>query len=233
MLNQLKKELQKLSNPKKAAIMQRFFKTGPGEYGEGDVFIGPTVPEQRSIAKKYIDLDFKDIQILLNNKIHEYRLTGIFILVYKFQRASDKEKKKIYNFYIKNFDRINNWDLIDCTCDKILGPYMLEHSKEKKKLYKWVKSRRLWTRRISIITTFEFIKNNEFEDTLKVSGILLHDGHDLIHKAVGWMLREIGKRDQAVEERFLRKHYKQMPRTMLRYAIERFDEKKRQFYMKK
>ncbi len=231
MLNQLKKDLKKLANPEKASILQRFFKTGKGEYGEGDVFLGITVPEQRKIAKKYSELPLKETRKLLSGKIHEHRLTALLILVIKYKKADDTDKKKISHFYIKNFKHINNWDLVDLSSEKILGDYLLE--KDKSLLYRLAKSKNLWERRIAVITTFAFIRNNRFNDTLKISGLLLNDRHDLIHKAVGWMLREIGKRDQEVEEKFLKKHYRKMPRTMLRYAIEKFDEKKRQFYLKK
>ena len=230
-LKQTQKDLKKLANPEKAKIMQRFFKTGKGQYGEGDIFIGPTVPEQRAIAKKYINLGFNDIEQLLVSKIHEYRLTGFFILVYQFEKADEKQRKEIVNFYLKNIKAANNWDLIDCVADKILGVYLLD--KDKKLLYDFAKSNDLWEKRISIISTFTFIKNNQYKDTLKLAKILLNDSHDLIHKAVGWMLREVGKKDQKTEETFLKKHYKKMPRTMLRYAIERFEENKRQSYLKK
>ncbi|MAE43100.1 DNA alkylation repair protein [Candidatus Woesearchaeota archaeon] len=231
MFNLLIKDLQKLKNPQKAKIYRRFFKTGKGEYGEGDVFIGLTVPQQRELAKKYVNLSFPDVKKLLSNKIHEYRLTGFFILVYKYEKGNQKEKKKIVDYYLSNVQHANNWDLIDCVADKILGNYLLD--KDKKILYKFANSDSLWERRIAIISTFEFIKNNEFDDTLRISEILLNDKHDLIHKAVGWMLREVGKRNQSVEEKFLKKHYKKMPRTMLRYAIERFDENKRKKYLGK
>ena len=228
MLNQLKKDLNELKNKEKAKVYARFFKTGKGEYGEGDIFLGLTVPKQRELAKKYIDLPLTDVKKLLYNKYHEFRLTGLFILVYKYEK---EPSKKIIDFYIKHRHRGNNWDLIDCVCDKLLGKYLFD--KDKSILYKLAKSNSLWDRRISIIATFEFIKNNKFEDTLKIAEILLNDEHDLIHKAVGCMLREVGKRNLKTEEEFLKKHYKKMPRTMLRYAIERFEEGKRKGYLKK
>jgi len=227
----IEKDLRKLANPKQAEILQRFFKTGKGEYGEGDVFLGIKVPEQRKIAKKYLDLDLKEIQELLSSKIHEYRLTSLFILIDKYKKSDNNEKKKIFNFYLKNTNNINNWDLIDLSAPNIVGNYLL--GKPREILYKLAESKSLWEERISILATFEFIKNNEYKDTLKISKILLNDKHDLIHKGVGWMLREVGKRNQTLEEKFLKKHYKKMPRTMLRYAIERFTESKRKFYMKK
>jgi|TARA_B100001971_G_C17990673_1_gene432146 3-methyladenine DNA glycosylase AlkD len=192
---------------------------------------GATVPGQRALAKKYLSLTFSDVKILLSSPIHEYRLTGFFVLVYKFEKADIQQQKEIVDFYLRNIKAANNWDLIDCVADKILGKYLID--KDKIVLYKFAKSDNLWKKRIAIISTFEFIKNNRFEDTLKIAEILLNDSHDLIHKAVGWMLREIGKRGLGVEEKFLKKHYKSMPRTMLRYAIERFPDSKRRFYLKK
>jgi len=230
-INNLKKDLQNLANPKQAEILQRFFKTGKGQYGEGDIFLGIKVPEQRKISKKYLDLSLNHIRELLSSKIHEYRLTSLFILIDKYKKSDEKEKKEIFNFYLKNTKNINNWDLVDLSVPKIVGDYLLD--KPRDILYKLAKSKSLWEKRIAILATFEFIKHNEYKDTLKISKILLNDKHDLIHKAVGWMLREVGKRNQETEEKFLKKHYKQMPRTMLRYSIERFDEEKRKFYMKK
>lgn len=229
-LNQIKKDLRELANPEKALILQRFFKTGKGQYGEGDQFLGITVPEQRRIAKRYVDIHLQDLKKLLASNLHEQRLTALLLLVHKYQKADDANKKEIVAFYLKNTDSVNNWDLVDLSSDKILGSYLLD--KDKSILYKLAESQNLWERRIAILATFNFIKNNSFQDTLKISEILLYDDHDLIHKAVGWMLREITKRDQKTGETFLRKHYKKMPRTMLRYAIERFDEKKRKSYLK-
>ena len=233
MLNQLKKDLRKLANSKKGKDLSKFFKTGKGEYGEGDIFLGIAVPNQRKIAKKYATLSLGEIQDLLSSKIHEHRLTSLFILISKFENGNNKLKKEIFDFYLKNTKNINNWDLVDLSAPKILGAYIIDHLKEKKILYKLAKSKNLWEKRIAMLSTFAFIKNNEFDDTLKISKILLKDEHDLIHKAVGWMLREIGKKDQKTEEKFLKKHYKKMPRTMLRYAIEKFQKNKKEFYMKK
>jgi len=225
----IKKDLQKLANPKQAKLLQRFFKTGKGEYGEGDIFLGIKVPEQRKIAKKYSDLTLKYIQELLSSKIHEHRLVALFILVDKYKQA--KNKKELVDFYLKNTKYINNWDLVDLSAPNIVGDYLLD--KDKSILYKLAKSDNLWEKRIAVLATFAFIKDNQFEDAFKISEILLKDNHDLIHKAVGWMLREIGKRNLEAEERFLNNHYKKMPRTMLRYAIERFPESKRKYYLKK
>ena len=230
-LIQLKKELKELSDPKQAKILQGFFKTGKGEYGEGDIFLGVKVPIQRKVVAGFRDLSQKDIEKLLNSKIHEYRMTALLILIDQYEKANESEKKIIFNFYLKNSKSINNWDLVDISAPKIVGNYLTE--KPRIVLYKFARSKNLWQRRIAIISTFTFIRNNDFDDTLKISKMFLSDEHDLIHKAVGWMLREVGKRDQGIEEEFLKRHYSKMPRVMLRYAIEKFDEKKRKFYLKK
>lgn len=231
MIHQIKKDLLIFKNMERAKILVRFFKTGKGQYGEGDIFLGVTVPEQRRIAKKYPDLTLKELQKLLSGRLHEHRLTALFILINQHKKTDRDGKREIFNFYLKNTEYINNWDLVDASAEKILGEYLLE--KDRAILYKLAKSNNLWERRIAIMSTFCFIKNNKFGDALKISKLLLNDKHDLIHKAVGWMLREIGKRDQEAEERYLRKHYKKMPRTMLRCAIERFDKNKIRFYLKK
>lgn len=227
-------DLKQYARPDKVQILSGFFKCGKGQYGEGDIFIGVNVPQQRIVAKKYFaQIKFNDIGKLLKSNIHEHRLTALFILVYKFQKADEEEQKKIYYFYLKNLKYINNWDLVDTTTPNIIGRYLLDKPELRKILYKLAKSQNLWEKRIAILATYTFIKYNEFHDTLAIAEVLLKDTHDLIHKAVGWMLREIGKQDQDVEEEFLKKHYQTMPRTMLRYAIEKFDEKKKKMYMKK
>lgn len=226
MLEELKKELEEIADPERAKILQRFFKTGKGQYGEGDIFLGIMVPVQRQIAKKY-DLELDEIQNLLNSEIHEHRLVGLLILINKYNKGNGKE---IFDFYLNNVSKINNWDLVDLTAPKIMGNWLL--NKPKDILYELAKSDDLWMRRISVISTFTFIKEKQFDDAFKISEILINDKHDLIHKAVGWMLREIGKKDELILENFLRKNYKNMPRTMLRYAIEKFDEEKRQKYLK-
>jgi len=233
MLQELLKDFKKLENKEKAKLLQGFFKTGKGEYGEGDVFLGLMVPEQRKLAKKYPNLSLQDSQELLNSKIHEHRLTALFILISRYKTGSDKQKDAVYRLYLNNTKNINNWDLIDLSAPSIVGDYLLNHKSEQMILYKLAKSKLLWERRISILATFMFIKYNQFEHTLKIAEILLHDKHDLIHKAVGWMLRELGKRNQEVEEQFIEKYYKEMPRTMLRYAIEKFPEEKRKYYLQK
>lgn len=230
MLDSLKKELQELADEKQAEILQRFFKTGKGEYGEGDIFLGIRVPVQREVAKKYSGLSLPKIQELLKSEIHEYRLTGLIILSNKYKESKEEEKANIFNFYLKNTKNINNWDLVDVTAPGIVGHFLFD--KKKNTLYDLARSEDLWERRIAIVSTFDFIKKQEFQDTLALSEILLDDKHDLIHKAVGWMLREVGKKDEAILEEFLKQHYKVMPRTMLRYAIEKFEEGKRKAYLK-
>lgn len=231
MLTNLIKELQEAKDPKQAVALQRFFKTGPGEYGEGDKFLGIKVPIQRQIVKKYAGLNLVQIQKLLDSVVHEYRLVGLLILVDKFKKANDeKTKGDIFNFYLKNTKNINNWDLVDLTAHKIVGEFLI--NKNKNTLYQLAESKNLWEKRIAVISTFAYIKNSEFKDSLRIAEILLNDSHDLIHKAVGWMLREIGKKDEKVLEDFLKKHHKVMPRTMLRYAIEKFSEDKRKRWLR-
>ncbi len=230
-LTDLKKDLKKAGNKKQAAVLSRFFKTGKGEYGEGDVFLGIKVPVQRSIAKQYPDLPLRDIAKLLKSKVHEERLTALFILVHQFKRADEKKRKQIYNLYLQNAKQVNNWDLVDLSAPNIVGEYLLD--KPRKILYKLARSKNLWERRIAMLATFTFIRNNDYADTLKLAELLLYDEHDLMHKSVGWMLREVGKRNQRLLEEFLGRHYQIMPRTMLRYAIEKFPEHKRQQYLKK
>ena len=231
MLTQIKKDLAQLRDPDRAKNLSWFFKTAKGQYGEGDIFLGILVPEQRKVAKKHIDLSLNDLQELLNSKIHEHRFTALLILISKYRKAGELVKEEIFHLILKNTENINNWDLVDLSAPRIIGDFLL--NRERSILYKLAKSKSLWERRISILSTFTFIGNNDFEDALNISELLLHDEHDLIHKAVGWALREIGKRDQNLEERFLNKHYFRMPRTMLRYAIEKFDEEKRQKYLNK
>lgn len=244
----VKRELEALSHPDKAAIFQRFFKTGPGEYGEGDLFIGVTMPEQRAIAKKYTGLSFLEIERLLNSTIHEHRMTGLLILTYQYAAEKErthgskkdthnsaKRKEEIYTFYMKNLHAVNNWDLVDVTVPRIVGTYLYEHQ-EKSILYKLVKSKNLWERRVAVLATYPFIKKDDFTDIITLCELLLDDEHDLLHKATGWMLREVGKRgEKGLTElkRFLTKHLKRMPRTMLRYAIERFPETERKAWLVK
>ena len=225
-------DLQKLGNKEKAAFVAGYFKTGKGQYGEGDIFLGITVPAQRVVAGKHKDLPLGDIEKLLHSKIHEYRLTALMILTRKFAKASEVEKKVLYRFYLNNTQWINNWDLVDGSAREMVGGWLLDKKSERTILKKLAVSKNLWERRIAIIATWAFLKKGDFDDTFTIAEILLHDAHDLIHKAVGWMLREVGKVNEEAEETFLKKHYKTMPRTMLRYAIERFPEAKRRFYMR-
>ncbi|MEW6722630.1 MAG: DNA alkylation repair protein [Candidatus Micrarchaeota archaeon] len=223
-------ELQALKDSKKAKILSGFFKTGKGEYGEGDVFLGVKVPEIRKIAKKHSEIPLSDVRQMLSSEIHEVRLAALLILVSKFENAESLPRKKIFDFYMENSEKVNNWDLVDSSAEKIAGAYLAD--KDRSVLYTLARSQNVWERRIAIIATYHFIKKGDFSDTLKISEMLLDDRHDLIHKAVGWMLREVGKRGGlAEEEAFLKKHAKKMPRTMLRYAIEKFGEKKRKSYM--
>jgi len=227
----VKKELLKSRDKEQAKHLSHFFKTGKGQYGEGDVFLGIKVPVQREIVKKFKDAELKEIQELLNDEFHECRLTGLLILVQKYKKAENK--REIFDFYLKNAKRINNWDLVDLTAPNIVGDFLLDKKKERKVLYSLVKSKNLWERRISVLSTFTFLRNKDYKDILKIAEMLLKDEHDLIHKAVGWMLRELGKRNKEVEVAFLNKHYRKMPRTMLRYSIEKFSPREREFFMKK
>ncbi len=229
-IQQIKKRLKQLANKEKAEILQRFFKTGPGEYGEGDVFIGVKVPDLRKVAKDFRDIAIKDVIILIESAIHEERLFALLILVSKYAKGNETTKKEIYKLYLNKTKYINNWDLVDVTAQHIVGDYLMD--KNKAPLYNLSKSKDLWERRIAVIATFYFIRHEKYEETLKIAKVLISDKEDLIHKAVGWMLREIGKRDMVIEETFLKQHYKEMPRTMLRYAIEKFPEPKRQQYLK-
>ena len=233
-MNQILKEILSKRNEIKAKILTRFFKTGKGEYGEGDVFLGITVPVSRSIAQKYGDLPLFEISKLLQNKYHEVRLIALLILVHKYKSSPTPgigEKKKIVSFYLKNTKYINNWDLVDLSAQYILGDYLLD--KDPKILIKLAKSNNLWERRIAIISTFAFIYMGQSKWTIHIAKMLLKDPESLIHKASGWMLREVGKRvSESDLTLFLDRHWKDMPRTMLRYAIERLSETKRKYYLK-
>lgn len=228
MLVSLFEDIKKLEDKEKAVFLQRFFKTGKGEYGEGDIFLGLTVPQSRSLAIKYKDLTFEDITTLLKSSVHEERLIALLILVYKFEKENS-ERKKIYNFYLQNTKHINNWDLVDLSSHHIVGEYLLD--KPKDILVKLARSKNFWERRIALISTFAFIREKDFNMSLKLAEILVKDEEDLIQKALGWMLREIGKRDLDVEEKFLKGRYKEMGRTALRYATERFSEQRRLAYL--
>ncbi|HEX4951675.1 MAG TPA: DNA alkylation repair protein [Blastocatellia bacterium] len=227
---EIQAKLRTLASTENAKIAQWFFKTGPGEYGEGDQFIGVRVPDLRRFAKELRGTPINEALQLLQSPIHESRALALMILVHAFTKGDAATKQNIYKEYLRHTDFINNWDLVDTSAPHIVGAYLFDKSRQP--LYKLVKSNSLWERRISIIATQHFIRQNDFADTLQIAKQLLHDKHDLIHKAVGWMLREVGERDLATEESFLQPHYKTMPRTMLRYAIEKFSEPKRQAYLK-
>ncbi|MEE9450663.1 MAG: DNA alkylation repair protein [Ignavibacteriaceae bacterium] len=228
-LREFRRRIKEESNKQQAKSLQWFFKTGAGEYGEGDVFAGIKMPVQRKIAKKFKNLNYDDIRALVASKIHEERMIGLLILQCKYEKGDEKEKEKVFKFYIRNRKGINNWDLVDISAPKIVGEYLL--NRDKKLLYEFAHSKNLWERRIAILSTFTFIRAGKFETTFKISDVLLDDNHDLIHKAVGWMLREIGKKDLDAEEKFLKLRSKKMHRTMLRYAIEKFPEVKRKKYL--
>ena len=226
-----REEIRALANKEIAQHSLRFFKTDKGEYGHGDLFLGVRAPKIRLIAKKHIDISITDMKTLICSKYHEERFLGLIILVNKYAKAKDKKNRnQLYKIYVSSFKHINNWNLVDVTCPHVTGKHLID--KDRTILYKWAKSEDLWTKRIAMVSTFSFIRKNDLEDTFKIAEILLHDEHDLIHKAVGWMLREAGKRDLKREETFLKKYYKTMPRTMLRYAIEKLPETKRQKYLK-
>jgi 3-methyladenine DNA glycosylase AlkD len=224
------KELLAIGSPKQAKLLQGFFKTGPGEYGEGDIFIGCKVPEIRTVAKAHHNLDRKTLLRLLHSKIHEERLLALLVMILQYRQETAAGKQDLYRLYMNNTAWINNWDLVDLSAPHIPGAHLFE--KSRRPLFTFARSRDLWKKRIAIVSTAWFIRQRDFADTLAISDILLHDKHDLIQKAVGWMLREVGKKDQPVEETFLKSRYQSMPRTMLRYAIERFDEPLRQRYLK-
>jgi 3-methyladenine DNA glycosylase AlkD len=229
-LREIKQQLRSLADPEKAQILQRFFKTGPGQYGEGDRFLGVKVPELRGVAKSHVVLAPDKVVKLLKSAIHEERMTALLIWTYQFDRADAAGRRAIFELYMAHTDWINNWDLVDVTAPQIVGAYLMDG--DRSPLYTLAGSQDLWERRIAMVATLTFIRSNQFDDTLAIAGRLLKDDHDLIHKATGWMLREVGKRDQKAMEGFLLKHYHMMPRTMLRYAIEKLPEKRRQDYLK-
>jgi 3-methyladenine DNA glycosylase AlkD len=227
---EIHRRLQHLANRKTAAILQSFFKTGPGQYGAGDIFIGIKVPPLRKLAIEFQHAPPATLKRLLKSKIHEERTLALMILTRQFARADETHRQQIYDFYLAHISHINNWDLVDGSAPYIVGPFLF--TRDRKQLYGFAKSASLWERRIAILATFYFIRQNDFADALKISRLLLKDEHDLIHKAVGWMLREIAKRDLVAAEAFLKSHHRMMPRTMLRYAIERFPEATRQKYLR-
>jgi 3-methyladenine DNA glycosylase AlkD len=230
MLKDLIEDLQSIASPNKIKDFQRFFKTGKGQYGEGDVFIGISMPQIRDVIKYHNSLDFNDLQELLNSEIHEFRMAALLILVGQFKKSKADKRKEIYEFYLKNINQINNWDLVDCTCRDIVGFYLID--KDRSKLYELAQTDHLWSQRVAIVSTWYFIREKDYDDTLKISELLLHHKHDLIHKAIGWMLREAWKRTGSHQvEDFLEKYAATMPRTALRYAIEKMPEPTRQYFM--
>ena len=225
---EIRKAVRACASPARARILQRFFKTGPGEYGEGDRFLGLTVPQVRALVRRFHPADFAEIPALVRSPFHEERLLGLLLLVERYRSGSEAERRTAYRRYRDSFPRINNWDLVDATAEHIVGP----HEVGRAQLLAWAASDNLWIRRIAILSTFHAIRRNRFDDTLAVARRLLRDEEDLLHKAVGWMLREVGKRDVAALESFLRRHHRSMPRTMLRYAIERFPESRRKAWLR-
>jgi 3-methyladenine DNA glycosylase AlkD len=228
-LKELRAELRALGSPERGASSQRFFKTGPGEYGEGDKFLGLTVPEMRSAARKYRDLDDQSVIELLHSPWHEERLIALLLLVDRYDRGDQSRRKVIHRAYLANARQINNWDLVDMSASQIVGSHL--DAREISLLERLARSKNIWKRRIAIVSTLYFIRRNDFLPTLRIAAMLLGDSHDLIHKAAGWMLREVGKRDRPVLDKFLTKHHRRMPRTMLRYAIERHPETIRKRYL--
>jgi 3-methyladenine DNA glycosylase AlkD len=218
-----------MTDPLIAGHSARYFKTGPGEYGAGDRFLGIRVPVLRAQVKRCEAATLEDIKQLLMSDFHEVRLFALLLLVRRFATGDEVQKAAAYHLYLDNLHRVNNWDLVDSSASRIVGSYL--ESRDRAPLYRLAKSANIWERRVAIIATFQFIDNDQFDDALKLARLLLNDKEDLIHKAVGWMLREIGKRDIAVEQAFLRAHYKNMPRTMLRYAIEKFPGPLRRKYL--
>lgn len=227
----IRQELETYIDPVKREVLTRFFKTGKGQYGEGDKFLGVTVPNARSVAKMHKDEPFGVLAALLQSPWHECRLCALLVLVERFKKSDEKERKAIYDFYLSQTSRINNWDLVDLSAPGIVGEYLKDKSRED--LYRLAESSLLWDQRIAVMATYTLIKNHDFIDILALSERLLRHEHDLMRKAVGWMLREMGKRDKDLLVQFLEKHCKTMPRTMLRYAIEKFPEEERREFMKR
>lgn len=231
-VNKVRHDLESCADPLKAAHLPRFFQAYPGGYGEGDCFIGVSVPDQRKIARSYFQaFSLSELEKLIRDPLHECRLTAIFILILKFEKAeTEPEREALVKIYLDNLMWINNWDLVDSSAYKILGPHLFR--KDRSALYDLAASGELWKQRVAVITTLFFIRNKDYADILNLARLLLRHEHDLMHKAIGWMLREVGNRDFDLEYNFLKQHYRVMPRTMLRYAIEKFDEELRQKFLK-
>ncbi|MGM0607210.1 MAG: DNA alkylation repair protein [Candidatus Muiribacteriota bacterium] len=229
-LNELKQNIH--YDSEKMEKVKSFLQISESGYGKGDIFLGVRVPVQRKIAKKYYkDCDLKTLQKLIQNKIHECRLTGLFILIKLFDKADSVNKKKYYKFYVQNLKWVNNWDLVDASAYKIAGKYIYEFNRNRDILYKWIRNDNIWIRRVGVVSTFYFIKNKDLDDIFRIAPKLLKDSHHLIHKAVGWMLREAGKRDEKRLKNFLEKYKDKMPRVMLRYSIEKFLKQERDYYL--
>ena len=226
-LAELRKAVRDLADPKRAVVLQGFFKTGRGEYGEGDRFAGLTVPQVRDLARRFHPTDFSTISSLLRSPVHEDRLLALLLLVERYRRGAPADRDRAFDLYVRSFRWINNWDLVDVSAWRIVG----SHDIVRRQLLRWARSSHLWTRRIAILSTFARLRAGRFGDTLAVAAVLLGDKEDLLHKATGWMLREVGKRDLAALETFLRRHHRKMPRTMLRYAIERLPKARRKAWL--
>lgn len=230
MKKEILRDLEKVSSKEYASTLQKFFKTGKGEYGYGDVFVGIKIPSLRSICKKYYrDISFEQLNFFTQNRVHEYRLFAFLILTYKFEKATQQQKKDIYEYYIKHLEYVNNWDIVDLTAHEIVGQYLID--KDRKDIYELLNSDNLWKQRVAVISTYAFIRNGDFKEILSFAKKLLTHEHDLIHKAVGWMLRNMGKKDINELRKFLDSYATEMPRTMLRYAIERLEEPQRKKYL--
>lgn len=230
MLTEIRAEMRQLADAETARKLRWFFKAEPGGYGEGDAFLGIRVPQQRSLAKHYVDMPQRQVHELLHSRFHEHRLTALLILVLQYARSDATGRREIYDLYLDNTAHINNWDLVDSSAPQIVGEQLVQRSR--RPLDRLARSENLWERRIAILATLAFIKRDDHVTTLRIAARLVQDEHDLIHKAVGWMLREVGNRDRSAEEGFLDQHAAGMPRTMLRYAIEKFPARRRQHYMR-
>ena len=229
-LSALSKQLKNLATASRREAAQRYFKTKKGEYGEGDRFYGVTVPDTRKVAKRFRHLELTKLGKLLSSPIHEERFVALVIMVDQFRHGSPAHQTKLHRLYISKMKFVNNWDLVDTSAPTLVGDYLT--NRPRTVLKTWARSKNLWKRRVAVLATFSFIRDNDFKDALFLAKVLLNDPHDLMHKAVGWMLREVGNRHRPTEEAFLKQHYQKMPRTMLRYAIEKFPEPRRQAYLK-
>ena len=228
---EIQQELEMYIDPVKKEYLPKFFKTGKGQYGEGDKFLGIVVPNVRLVAKRHREESFETVKELMRSEYHECRLCGLLILVERFKKSDEKDRKEIYEFYLSQTERINNWDLVDLSASYIVGEYLKDKSREP--LYRLAESELLWEQRIAVVSTYAFIKNSDFTDIYALAKKLLTHEHDLMRKAIGWMLREAGKRNKDLLVAFLEKYCLAMPRTMLRYAIEKFPEEERKYYMRK